>query len=213
VRALPGRDQVESLGRRHMQDLDTSVALGFYQFAGRVDYSPEPMARAIALLAADREAVLVLGLGQVGRAQSELASHAELRADVEARGRLVDAETAYAERIRRREREQPAAWLVEHGAVPRGIVVADEAWASPELTRALSVAADSHLVSPPPSRIIAEEANAQERQMVEDRQRATAERSAQQAERARHAAHQRGLEAERQAAKGSEKAASVERGR
>ncbi|MBO0883060.1 MAG: hypothetical protein J2P17_22540 [Mycobacterium sp.] len=43
--------------------------------------------------------------------------------------------------------------------VAGGIVVAEHAWASEELSRSLSVAAESHLVSAPPSRMVAEEAN------------------------------------------------------
>ena len=74
--------------------------------------------------------------------------------------------------------------------------------ASPELTRALSVAADSHLVSPPPYAWFAEKADAQEKQMREDHAHAVIQRSAEQARRAREPAHERSMQADQAPAAG-----------
>jgi hypothetical protein len=97
----------------------------------------------------------------------------------------VFAEDAYQQRVEHRQRRGAEGYRVEDGVpVGRGIVVAEEAWASPELTRALSVAAESQPVSPPLGRVVAEEAQAfaeqhrraEQLQAILDRSRSAEER-------------------------------------
>jgi hypothetical protein len=220
--ALPARDPRETLARAYMDGPDTARALGYLQLAGKLEYSPDPMATALDRLEADREAVLVVSRGQEQRTREELGRRTQLEADVQERGRLVIAEDAYQQRVEHRQRNGAEGHRIEEDLrVGRGIVVAEEAWASPELSRALSVAAESHLVSVPPGRVVAEEAQAfavqgrraEELQAVLDRSRSAeergvalavrcgpqqeaAQRSAQQAELAQHLSRQRSLEAE-----------------
>jgi hypothetical protein len=180
---LPAHDQVETVGREHMATPDTPRALAALQLAGRVEYAEDPMARAIERLEADREAVLVVERAQEQRAWEELGKRAELEADLRERGRLVVAEEAHHQRVEHRlgieagvrERQDAGELTAEEAAerltrhdrhaeedvpVPRGIVVAEEPWASPELARSLSVAAESHLVSPPPEPAVEKETRA-----------------------------------------------------
>jgi hypothetical protein len=220
--ALPARDPRETLARAYMDEPDTARALGYLQLAGRVEYTTDPMARAVERLEADREAMLVVSRAQERQAREELGKRSQLEADVRERGRLVIAEDAYRERVEHRQRSAVSGHRVEeHEPVGRGIVVAEEAWASPELTRSLSVAAESHLVAPPPHRVVAREAQAfahqrrgaEQLQEVLDRSRSAEERgvalavrdepqleaarrSAQQAELAHQMSRQRSLEAE-----------------
>jgi hypothetical protein len=220
--ALPARDARESLARAAMDAPDTARALGYLQLAGKVEYTADPIATAVERLEADREAVLVLSRVQERRVREELGKRSQLDAEVRERGRLVIAEDAYRERVEHRQRSAVAGHRVEeHVPVGRGIVVAEETWASPELTRSLSVAAESHLVVSPPSRVVAEEAQAfadqhrraEQLQEALDRSRLAEERgvalavrnepqleaarrSAQQADLARQMSRQRSLEAE-----------------
>jgi conjugative relaxase-like TrwC/TraI family protein len=223
--ALPARDAREALARAYMDDPDTARALGYLQLAGRVEYTADPMIRAIERLEADREAFLVVSRAQEQRAREELGKRGDLQADVTERGRVVIAEDAYQHRVEHRQRRGAEGHRVEDEVpVGRGIVVAEEAWASPELTRSLSVAAESRLVSPPPGRVVAEEAQAfadqgrrvEELQAILDRSRSAeergialavrrepqleaAQRSIQQAELALQMSRQRSLEAEAEA--------------
>jgi conjugative relaxase-like TrwC/TraI family protein len=220
--ALPAQDARESLARAAMDAPDTGRAMGYLQLAGRVEYSSDPMASAIERLEADPEAVLVVGRAQEQRAWEELGKRSQLEADVRERDRLVIAEDAYQQRVEHRQRIGAERHRVEEEPrVGRGIVVAEEAWASPELSRALSVAAASQLVSPPPGRVVAEEAQAfaEQHQRAEqlqellyrsrsaeergvalavrrDPHREAAQGSAQQAELAQQISRQRSLEAE-----------------
>jgi conjugative relaxase-like TrwC/TraI family protein len=234
--ALPARDPRESLARAAMDAPDSARALGYLQLAGKVEYAADPMARAVERLGADREAVLVVSRTQEQRAREELAKRTQLQADVGTRGRLVIAEDAYQRRVEHRQRSAVEGHQVEEEVpVGRGIVVAEEAWASPELTKSLSVAAESHLMSPPPGRVVAEQAQAfvdrerkaEELQAILDRSRSAeergvalavrreqqlkaAQRSAQQAELAQHMSHQRSLEVE-EAAPAAEAQTEAER--
>jgi hypothetical protein len=65
--ALPARDAREALARAYMDDPDTARALGYLQLAGRVEYTADPMIRAIERLEADREAFLVVSRVQEQR--------------------------------------------------------------------------------------------------------------------------------------------------
>jgi hypothetical protein len=120
---------------------------------------------------------------QEQRAWEELGKWVELEADVRERGRMVVAEEAHQQRVEHRvgieagvrERQEAGELTPEEAAerltrhdrqaeedvpIRRGIVVAEEPWASPELARSLSVAAESHLVSPPPEPAVEKETRA-----------------------------------------------------
>jgi hypothetical protein len=177
---LPAHDPRETLAREYMATPDTSRALAQLQLAGRVEYAEDPMARAIERLEADREAVLVVERALQQRALEELGKREELEADVRERGRLVIAEEAHQQRVEHRagievglrEREEAGDLTTKEVAerltrqdreveedvpIGRAIVVTEEPWASAELTRSLSVAGESHLVSVPPSPMIQRE--------------------------------------------------------
>jgi hypothetical protein len=220
--SFPCHDLVESMGRPHIEYMDTPKALANYEVAGKIEYTADPMARAIARLEADHEAVLVLNPSQWECARAELARRPELAADVEKRSRLVDADAAYAERQRRREewvqrQTTPARRArVEPGTIPRAYVVADEPWASMALTRAASVAAESHLVTSPPRPIIAEQTAAEVERIREGLARHDAQRAEERDHQAQEHVRQRSLQAEHQAGRPAERAGAerggVERG-
>src|SRR5215472_4687701 len=120
--ALPARDLAEDAARGYIERIDTVQALALYEFAGRLEYSADPIARAVERLATDSEAVLVLNKGQAELARTELQKQPELAADVEKRSRIRDPELAYQERVQRREvwqaqRAPAPAPRVEPGAI------------------------------------------------------------------------------------------------
>jgi hypothetical protein len=202
AKALPARDLAEDAARGYIERIDTVEALALYESAGRLEYSADPIARAVERLATDSEAVLVLNKGQAELARSELQKQPELAADVEKRSRIRDPELAYQERVQRREVWQaqtaPAPTpRVEPGAIGRGYVVADEPWASPELTKAVSVAADTHLITTRPRPFIAKAVQAEADRLRIARAQLLAERGDKQAQRVREAAHERSLQGDR----------------
>jgi len=83
ARSFPSRDLVESMGRHYLEQADTPKALANYEVAGKVEYTADPMARAIERLEADRHAVLVAMPDQMERVRSELSRRSELAADVD----------------------------------------------------------------------------------------------------------------------------------
>jgi hypothetical protein len=118
---------------------DTACALGYHQLAGKAEYAAHPMVRAIERLEADHEAVLVVGRAQEQRAREALGNRGRLGADVREHGRLVITEDAHEQRIEHRQRSGAEGHRVEEEVhVGRGIVVAEEAWASPVVSACAS---------------------------------------------------------------------------
>jgi conjugative relaxase-like TrwC/TraI family protein len=166
-KVLPARDPTEQAGRRLMEHDEAQRALAHYGAAGRLDYAADPATRAVERLAADPDTVVVVtGQDQERRVRQAIEQHPQLAGDRAAVERVLRAETAYAERSSRRE-----AWLsaksnealrarVEPGVAPRAYVVAADRLATGQLSKALSVAAESHLVMEAPE--------AAERQRIEE---------------------------------------------
>jgi hypothetical protein len=212
ARSFPSRDPVESIGRHHLEQADTPKALANYEVAGKVEYTADPMVRAIERLEADRHSVLVVMPGQMERARSELSRRPELAADVERRRRLVDAEVAYQNRLHRRE-----AWTAHHSdrpdviahvepdAIRRAYVVADEPWATQELRRATSLAAESHLVTTPPRQIIAEQTAAEVERIRQGLARHEAQRAEARDHQVQQYVRQRSFQAEYQPGRPAER--------
>jgi hypothetical protein len=202
--AMPARDPVESVGRMHVEWRNTVPALAYYQTAGRLDYAADPAVQAVERLANDPSAaVVVTDHKQELRVRDELARRPELADRVSRQGRLLKADVAYNERQQRREQwieaKQSAALKarVEPGVVPRAYVVAPDRFATSELTRALSVAAESHLITPAPGPWEREQIDHRAAEIqagLEARQRAEATR---QASEAAHLAYERGPEQSR----------------
>jgi hypothetical protein len=103
-------------------------------------------------------------------------------------GRIVRAGTAYEERRQRREewaasdpRAQRAPHVVEPGAVPRAYVLATELTTQDDLIRSVSVAAESHVVTPSLRPTLAREVEADAQEIQESQDRRSAERSVEQA--------------------------------
>jgi conjugative relaxase-like TrwC/TraI family protein len=211
---MPARDVGESvLGRRTSAEL--TAALGYYQLVGRLEQSPDVVARAVELLSTDVRTVVIATTPDLWRAIRERAEAAGLSLHSDGQQRVVVAEPAYHARHARRESwlaGQPpeSVHLVEPGAIPSAYVIADDPWNSIPLAQGLSVAAESKVVLPvlpaPVARSVAIEA---------DRWRAALEAHAElnramSATHAREAAYERGAEAEVPAS--AERARDTERG-
>jgi conjugative relaxase-like TrwC/TraI family protein len=206
--SLPARNYIEDFGRSYLAQRETVRAFAYYELARHVEYVEDPMARAVERLAADPAASLVVSMEQAERARAELAKRPELADDVEKRNRLVEAERAYQERAQRSEswcRQQHERYKaegrrerwVEPGVIPRAYVVADEPWASTELTKAVSVAAESHIITRPQRPWMAQQIQGEAERIRQERLQCIEERREQQAEQARHAARMRELQAPR----------------
>jgi conjugative relaxase-like TrwC/TraI family protein len=156
-KVLPARDPVEQAGRRLMEHDEAQRALAHYEAAGRLDYAADPAARAVERLAADPDAVVVVSRQQQERrVRQAIEEHPQLGREGATADRVLRAETAYAERSSRRK-----VWLsaksnealkarVEPGVAPRAYVVGADRLATGQLSKALSVAAESHLVMEAP---------------------------------------------------------------
>jgi hypothetical protein len=94
---------------------------------------------------------------------------------------------------------------VEPGTKRRAYVVADEPWATQGLTRATSVAAESHLVTTPPRQIIAEQTAAEVERIREGLARHEAQRAEERDHQAQEHVRQRSLQAEHQAGRPAER--------
>lgn len=200
---LPARDPMESAARERMNTFDSPRALAYYRLMGRLEEAEDPTRAAADRLVADSVAVVVVRGGeQEGRVREALA--ARLRDDPpgmagsDPAARILQADAAYAARRQRRDEwlrhldpQTPARHLAEPGAIPRAYVVADEPWASAGMVRALSVAAESHLLIPPMRRGLAQQVAA-EVETTREAQRAQARGSGgRQHERARDLAFER----------------------
>ena len=206
---LPARDLAENvLGRRESHEATTSM--GFYQATGRLEQTADPAGRAVELLAGDPQAVVVAATPDLWRQVRERAEAAGLPLEHEGQPRVLQGEAAYNARLQRREAwqaEQPREHrhLMEPGTVERAYVVTDDPWASTALTRAVSVAAESHVVVPELRPGLAQEVNA-EADRMQAAMEARAERvRGEQAAQAREAAYERGAQAE--ATRAAERAA------
>jgi hypothetical protein len=159
--AFPARDPWEGMARHQIETYNSVRGLAYYRVGGRLHEAADPAVRAAELLAGDSEAIVVVpDEVQEHRLREALGRLIAVQRDHEASdpwsGRIVQASPAYDDRVQRRARwlqqleqhQQRTAHLPEPGAVPRAYVVATEPWASPALTRGLSVAAESHLVVP-----------------------------------------------------------------
>lgn len=207
-RAMPAREAKESVARAAIEDGRIAEGVGRYRSTGRLAYSADPEQRVVELMAKDREAVIVVSSAeQERRVREEMARRPELAGASEA-GRVVQAERAYEERHARREqwweanRDTPG-WQLERPepeVVSRAYVIADrltEEWrTSVELTKALSVAAESHLVTRPPKQQLEEKITAAyERQQAAESARG-AEETVRRREEGRGAYYQRGVKPE-----------------
>ncbi|HEY7201966.1 MAG TPA: hypothetical protein VIC57_17220 [Candidatus Dormibacteraeota bacterium] len=211
---LPARDLAENvLGRREPREAMTSM--GFYQATGRLEQAADPAGRAVELLAGDPQAVVVAATPDLWRQVREGAEAADVPLEHEGQPRVLQGEAAYNARLQRREAwqaEQPRErrHLMEPGTIERAYVVTDDPWARTELTRAVSVAAESHVVVPQLRPALAEEVNAEAVRM-QDAMEARAERlRVDQALRARDAAYERAqAEVDRSANRDAERAATA----
>jgi len=200
VRPLPARELAESvLGRREVGEVTTS--LGFYQMAGRLEHTADPAATR------GRAAGRRPAGGRGGRSARAVAPGPRAgrgrRGAPGPRGPAPGApgEAAYQARQQRRaawQAEQPKErrHLMEPDVIERAHVVTNDPWPSTALTKAVSVAAESHVVMPQLRPAIAQEVTAEaERLQVAMAARAEEQRG-QQAARAREAAYERGAQAE-----------------
>jgi conjugative relaxase-like TrwC/TraI family protein len=197
--ALPARDAMESLGRGHMEAHDTARALAYYRAAGRLYEADDPAVEVAELLAADEKAIAVVQNDDQERRLREALAAQQLIQTSPANeadrwsGRIVLADHAYNRRLQRRgewlEAMEPQrrsfAHMPEPGAIPRVYVMAAEPWASSALTRAVSVAAESHLVVPHLRPGLAQKVAAEEASMKAAQEDQARERSRKRAERAR----------------------------
>ena len=220
--ALPAHNQVETMARWHLEGRETARALAYYRTAGLLELTDDPAARAVERLRADRGAAIV-----VADRQDEQAVHAAIERserpedrDQEHR-RVLRAEEAYRTRRERREpweaQQKPQdRHRVEPDTVPRAYVVAADHQARAALTRAVSVAAESHLITKAPRIGLAAqiEAHAAEiKRVLENRSRDEREQARQRAaeqtaERVRDRSVERSQErqaAEREATRSTER--------
>lgn len=185
------------------------TGLGYYQSQGQLEMSDTPAARAVERLAGEPGAVLIVaGADEEAEARQELGKRPELAQDVEARGRLQRGREAYEERQQRRE-----AWLgpeaapeqglmVEPGALGHAYVLANRP--GPELVRASSVAARSHLIMATPAVVDQQRILSRAAELHQAEQQRTQERTVEAAvDRGVTLSHQR--TAERQAERSGER--------
>jgi hypothetical protein len=197
---LPARDLAEStLGRRESHEATTSM--GYYQATGRLEQTVDPAGRAVEELARDPQAVVVAATDDVWREVRERAEAAGVPLEHEGKPRVLQGEAAYNARLERREAwqaEQPKEHrhLMEPGAIERAHVVTDDPWASTALTRAVSVAGESHVVVPELRPGLAQEVNAEAERMQTAMEARAEYLRDQQVARAREAAYERGAQAE-----------------
>jgi conjugative relaxase-like TrwC/TraI family protein len=158
---MPAHDLQESvLGRRESAEL--TAALGYYQLVERLEQTADPATRAVELLAARTAAVVVATSADLWRQIRELAEAAGQPLEARGQPRVLQAEAAYLARRERRTgwlAEQPRrkAHLVEPGAIPFAHVVTADPLDAVALTQALSVAAESHVVTQPLAASLAQE--------------------------------------------------------
>ncbi len=222
--ALPARDAWEGMARHHLEAVNSARGLAYYRLGGRLHEVADPAVRAAELLMGDADAVAVVqDEDQERRVREALSRSAPPpspgpgpeRADRWA-GRVLRADAAYESRVRQREAwwqamgpdERHGAHLPEPGSVPRAYVVATEPWASDGLTRAVSVAAESHLVVPHLRPGLASRVDLEAAQIKAAQEDQARQRSREQAERARE--HAYGRYADREAQAGAERAATRE---
>jgi conjugative relaxase-like TrwC/TraI family protein len=200
VRPLPARELTESvLGRREVGEVTTS--LGYYQAVGRLEQTADPAARAVELLAGDPQAVVVAATPELWRQVREQAEAAGLPLDRDGQPRVLQGEAAYQARQQRRaawQAEQPkeGRHLMEPDVIERAHVVTDDPWPSTALTRAVSVAAESHVVMPQLRPAIAQEVTAEAERLQTAMAARAEEQRGQQSARAREAAYERGAQVE-----------------
>ena len=222
---LPARDLMESAGRARMEACETPRALAYYQLLGRLRQADEPAARVAELLASDPEAVAVVqNEYQERRLREALAEQGQARPQHEGQpeadpwaGRIFMADAAYDSRRQRREawleslepQARRSAYMAEPEAMARAYVVADEPWASAALVRAVSVAAESHLVVPQIRPSLARDIAAEAESIRTSMETQTRERSREQAERGRE--HAYGRYAANQAELSAARARQIER--
>jgi conjugative relaxase-like TrwC/TraI family protein len=211
---LPARSLAENvLGRREPREAMTSM--GFYQATGRLEQAADPAGRAVELLADDPQAVVVAATPDLWRQVRERAEAAGVALEHEGQPRVLQGEAAYNARLQRREAwqaEQPRErrHLIEPGAIERAYVVTDDPWARTELTRAVSVANESHVVVPQLRPALAEEVNAEAVRMQAAMEARADRLRVDQAARAREAAMERAqAEVDRSAAREAERAATA----
>ncbi len=220
--ALPARDAWEGMARHQLEAVNSARGLAYYRLGGRLYEADDPAVRVAELLTGDAEAVAVVqDEDQDRRVREALTlqttlpspSHGQEEADQRA-DRIVRADPAYESRVQRREawlqarepNDERSAHMPEPGAIPRAYVVATEPWASGALTRAVSVAAESHLVVPHLRPGLASSVDAEAAQIRAAQEEQARQRSREQAERARE--HAYGRYAEREAETGAGRAAT-----
>jgi conjugative relaxase-like TrwC/TraI family protein len=223
--ALPAHDPAESVARHHLETVDTVRAMALFRIAARLHEADDPAARLAQLLVSDPEGVaIVQDDDQERRLRQALALTPEQRHGVAEdgdrwAGRIIRADAAYDSRFANRQEwleamdpdQRQFAFMPEPGAISRAYVLADEPWASPALTRAVSAAADSHLVVPHLRPGLAVQVQQQEAEIGAAREHHARQRSSEQAERAREHAYGRYSRPEPEAARSREAAHEVER--
>lgn len=218
VRSLPARHPVESMGRINAERGNTAMALAYYQAAGRLETTADPAVRAAQRWLADpRPAIVVVDQVQEQRvrdaiqAQRQQEGHphnSEVRPPPEPR--IVQAQTAHAERTAQRE-----AWkaetrtehhhLVEAGAIERAYVVAPKHHDHQAVTRALSVAAHSEWITEEPSAQTAAVVSANSARITTAQAAAARAQQVRQAERGAEMAQHAQRSAQQEAQRGAER--------